>query len=405
MSLVIAFAVGTAAGADWPQWRGVNRDGKSAETGLLASWPEGGPKLLWAATEDLGKGFSSIVVTKGTIYTSGMLKGNIGHVFAFDLNGKCKWKSPYGPEWTKSFPNSRTTPTPDGDRVYVMSGLGRIVCFNAAGGDERWAVDTAKVFGGRNITWGIAEAVLIDGNMAICTPGGPDATMVALDKMTGKTIWTTKGLSDKSAYCSPILIRDDKKNLLVTMTESHVVGIDAADGTVLWKEPYQGQCRAHPVNPLYHDGQVFVTSGYNEGGMMLKLSPDGRGAKVLWKKKSFDTHHGGLVLVDGYLYGTSWDGNRDGNWMCLEWATGKVMYDTHWKCKGSMIFAEGKLYCYEEKGGTLALVKAAPTGFEVISSFQVPKGSGKHWAHPAIANGVLYVRHGEVLMAYDIAAK
>jgi len=190
----------TAIGADWIQFRGPNRDGKSAETGLLKSWPAGGPKKLWTAKVNLGEGFSSVSIAKGVIYTTGMIDGQ-ETMFALDLKGNLKWKTAYGPGFSKFPPAVRTTPTVDGENLYVMSSMGKVGCYNAADGKEKWSVDTAKEFGGKNIRWGIAESILIIGEMAICTPGGPDAAMVALNKATGKTIWRTKGLDDISAYC------------------------------------------------------------------------------------------------------------------------------------------------------------------------------------------------------------
>ncbi|MDP6545287.1 MAG: PQQ-binding-like beta-propeller repeat protein [Phycisphaerae bacterium] len=392
-------------GADWPQFRGPNRDGKSGETGLLKSWPEGGPKLLWTSDVDLGKGFSSISLAKGTIYTTGMIDGQ-ETMFALDLKGKLKWKTaPYGPAMQCYMPGARTIPTVDGDNIYVMSSKGKVTCFLAADGKEKWSVDTAAKFGAKVPRWGIAESILIIGDLAICTPGGPDATMVALNKLTGKTVWQAKSTGEMSAYCSPILIKDDKKNLIVTMTEKNVIGVNAADGKVFWKFPYSGRCQAHPISPTYSKGRIFITSGYNDGSVMLDLADDGKSVKVAWKDKGFDTHHGGVILVDGYLYGTTWNGNGDGNWICAEWKKGEVQFDKHWKCKGAMVFADGMLYCYEEKGGTVGLVKASPSGFKVISSFKVTKGDGKHWAHPVVAGGVLYIRHGSALMAYDIKGK
>jgi len=393
-----------AFGEDWPQFRGPNRDGKSAETGLLKSWPKGGPKLLWKSDVNVGTGFSSMSIVKGTIYTTGLLDGQ-EHLFAIDLKGKLKWKVKYGPGFSKYPPSTRTTPTVDGGNLYVMSSMGRGGCFQAADGKEKWSVDTVEKFGGKVLRWGIAESVLIIGDMAICTPGGPDATMVALNKLTGETIWRTKGLDDMSAYCSPILIKDAKKNLIVTMIESHAIGVSATSGKILWKFPYRGRCQAHAVSPTYSKGRIFITSGYNDGAVMLDLADDGKSVKVAWKDKGFDTHHGGVILVDGQIYGTTWKGNGDGNWICVDWDTGKVRFDEHWKCKGAMVFADGMLYCYEEKGGTVGLAKADPSGFKVISSFKVTEGEGKHWAHPVVANGVLYIRHGSALMAYDIKGK
>jgi len=398
---VVLSIVSIAMSADWPQFRGPNRDGKSAETGLLKKWPASGPKLLWTADANLGAGYASVSVAKGSIYTTGVIDGQ-EHIFALDSKGKLKWKTKYGPVFKRYFPSSRSTPTADGDRLYVMSSMGRAACFSAKDGKEKWGVDTADKFGGRNLRWGIAESILIIGDKAICTPGGEDATMVALDKMTGKTVWRTKGMSEQSAYCSPILIKEGKKNLIVTMAHSHTIGVDPENGKVLWKHPYRGRYEAHANSPTYSDGQIFITSGYNDGAEMLKLSGDGKSVKVAWKRETFDTHHGGAILVDGNIYGSTWESNRDGNWICVDWKKGRIRFNEHWKCKGSMVFADGMLYCYEESGGTVALVKPDPSGFKVISSFKVTAGDGKHWAHPVVANGVLYIRHGSALVAYKV---
>ena len=392
--------------ADWPQWRGPNRDGKSSETGLLKKWPEGGPKLLWSI-EGLGTGFSTVSIADGLLYTTGMVNRE-GILFAYDLQGNLKWKKSYGAEWRGSSPGVRTTPTVDRDRVYVMSGNGRVVSFDAKTGEEKWAVDTLKRFDSKNIRWGISESVLIDGNNLMCTPGGKDATIVALDKMTGETVWTSKGLSEKSCYSSLILVERGGNRLVVNITENSVVGVDADTGKVLWVdkfEEYQEKPKAiNPVTPVYYNGCVYATSGYDDGGAMLELSPDGSKVSRKWVDTTLDCHHGGVVIVDGYIYGANWKNNRDGNWVCLDWDSGKVMYEKEWICKGAITYADGMLYCYEEKKGTVALVKASPEGFDIVSSFEVSKGTGKHWAHPVVCNGRLYIRHGDALMVYDIKA-
>lgn len=399
----LALALPCSAG-DWPQWLGPNRDGKCTETGLLKTWPKGGPKLLWTASENLGKGFSTVSIAKGTIYTTGM-DGKDGWLYALDLDGKLRWKQKYGPEFRKFPPSTRTTPTVDGGRLYLMSTMGLAACYDAATGDRQWAVDTFAKFGGRQITWGVAESPLIVREKVIVTPGGPEATMVALDKLTGETLWKSQGIGDKSAYTSPLLIEDDRKSLIVTMTDRHIIGVRSTDGKVLWKHPYRGQCQAHINTPLYHDNQVYITSGYDAGGVMMKLSDDGEQCEILWKDQALDTHHGGVVLVDGHIYGSSWHGNRTGNWVCLDWKTGKARYDTRWLNKGSILFADGRLICYEEKGGTVGLVECTPEGFRVVSSFKITQGSGQHWAHPVIAGGRLYIRHGHVLLCYDVKGK
>jgi outer membrane protein assembly factor BamB len=391
---------------DWPQFRGPNRDGKSAETGLLKKWPESGPKLLWSV-DGLGIGFSSVVVADGFIYTTGMLNGE-GFLFAYDLSGNLKWKVSYGPEWQRSHRGTRTIPTVDDSRVYVFSGTGILACFDAKTGEEKWAVDTLNKFEGKNIMWGIAESVLIVGANAICTPGGKDASVVAFDKMTGRSVWTSKGLSERSSYCSPALIEIGGTELIATMLERSVVGLDIKTGKVLWKDRIkEGIGRHnHPVSPLYRDGYIYITAGYEIGGVMYRLSADGTKISKKWEDATLDVHHGGVVLVDGYLYGANWTSNARGDWVCLDWDNGKVMYETRWNGnKGSIIYADGMLYCYDENTGDVALVKASPKDFEIVSSFRVTEGSGKHWAHPAISDGRLYIRHGDALMAYEIKSK
>lgn len=396
----------------WAQFRGPNRDGKSAETGLLKKWPEGGPKLLWSVEGILGIGFSSVAVVDGYVYTTGMVgEDNQGMLFAFDLEGNPKWQKPYGPEWTGSRKGVRTTPTVDGDRLYVISGYAKVVCMDAKKGDIVWEVDGKQKFGSQKIKWGISEAPLIVDDKVICTPGGPDATLVALNKFNGETVWTTKGLSDKACYSSPILVERGGNQIIVAQTDSNVVAVDAGSGKVLWKDAFsnyqvgpENPKNINPPSPVYADGCVYVTSGYDDGGAMYELSADGTSFKRRWVDKTLDNHHGGVVIVDGYIYGSNWLNNRKGNWVCLDWETGKVVYETKWQNKGAVIYADGMLYCYDEKDGVLGLVRATPEKFDVISSFSITKGDGMHWAHPAISDGRLYIRHGNTLMAYDIKA-
>jgi len=414
---------------DWPQFRGPNRDGKSAETGLLKKWPQGGPELLWSV-EGLGIGFSSVAVANGLIYTTGMLNGE-GFLFAYDLAGNLKWKVSYGPEWRRSHKGTRTTPTVDpvrnsamGDmmqkgkisngvddgRVYVFSGTGIMSCFDAKTSKKIWQVDTLKKFEAKNIIWGMSGSPLIDGRKIYCTPGGKNGTVVALDKMTGETIWATTGLTESAAYSSPILFERGANRLLVTMIQKSVICVDADNGKLVWQVPYRASFDTGIVTPVYKDGCIFVTSvverGITTGGLMLQISEDGTRAAKKWNEPVLDCHHGGVVLVDGYLYGSNFNGIPRGDWVCLDWDTGKVIYEAKWNGnKGSIIYADGMLYCYDENTGDVALVKPSPKGFEIVSSFRITLGSGKHWAHPAISDGRLYIRHGDTLMAYDIKNK
>lgn len=398
-------AASSSTSSEWPQFRGPNRDGKSTEVGLLKKWPEAGPKMLWSA-KGLGTGYSTVAISDDTIYTTGMVDKK-GVLSAFDMNGQLKWGKTYGDEWRKSSAGVRGTPTIDGDRLYLISGVGQVFCYDAKTGGQKWTVDVFTEFGGKYGSWGIAESPLIDGDNIICTPGGSKATMVALNKMTGETVWTCQVGSERSSYCSPILVKRGSNKIIVTMTDTYVFGVDAKTGTLLWqdseKDQFGGESKSiNPVSPIYHNGKVYATSGYDDGGAMLALSEDGTSFTREWVDETLDNHHGGVVLVDGHLYGSNWKGNGDGSWVCLDWDTGKVKYEDHWNNKGAITYADGMLYCYEEKSGNVALVNPTPEKFDVVSSFKITLGDGKHWAHPVVCGGTLYIRHGDVLMAYAV---
>ena len=393
--LALLLAASVAGAVDWPQFRGPTRDGLSPETGLMKKWPAGGPEELWSV-DGLGIGFSSVAVADGMIYTTGMIDKE-GILFAFDLKGNMKWKVSYGPEWTGSHPGTHSTPTIDGDRLYLMSGLGRIACHNAMTSEHLWHRDTLPEFGGKNIRWGIAESVLIEGDKVICTPGGPGASVVALNKMSGKTIWTSKGLGEPSGYCSPVAIDVGTKRLVLTLLQKSLVGIDINNGKVVWTHPHKVRFGLNAVTPAYENGLIYVSNGYRQGGHMFELAADGMSIKKKWSEKSLDVHHGGVVLVDGYIHGAG----TKGQWSCLEPATGKVKFSANLVGKGSVIYADGLMYGYGENG-KVGLIKIAPSGYEMISSFQITKGTAEHWAHPAISDGRLYIRHGDALMCYDI---
>lgn len=398
----LTFAGTGAFSADWPQWRGLKRDGKSLETGLAKEWPEEGLKPLWVV-ENLGKGFSSVAVVGGFIYATGMAeKDNQGVLFAFNLAGNLQWRIPYGPEWHDRYPGSRSTPTVDGDRVFIMSGMGRLVCFDVNTGAIQWSGDVARTFGGEAPVMGFAESVLIYENKVICTPGGKDASLVALEKTSGRTIWTSKGFSEQSAYCSPILIERGGNRLIVTITARSVIGLNPETGTLLWRQPQDPEAEDpnHSVTPVYQEGCIYVTSGHGEGGQMLELSPDGQSISQRWVDGTLNCLHGGVVLIDGYIYGTS----GKGKWVCLDLENGEVLYETKGIGMGSVAYADGMLFCYGQKG-TLGLVRVSPKAYQLVSKLQVKYGEGQHWAHPVISNGRLYIRHGGALIAYDIKAE
>ena len=396
---------------EWGQWRGPGRDGRSVETGLLRSWPEGGLKAIWRC-EGLGAGWSSPTVAEGYIYITGTKKKK-EWLACLDLSGQLRWKIPYGLA-ARRYPGARTTPAYDEGRVYVISGMGEVACIDAMKGMIAWKLKAYEMFGGEYGNFGVAESPLVIDDKVIYTPCGKQTTVVALDKITGGTIWQSESLSDVSAYVSPMVIERGGRKIIVTVTGSYIVGIDAEDGEMLWKYHYVtneknenllGTLMANAVTPLYHDGQLYVTSGYGQGGIAFRLSEDGLSIEVVWEDAGLDCHHGGVVYHEGYIYGSNSDGNARGNWACIEWATGQVKYDQRWFCKGSIIYADGMLYCYEQDEGHLALVRARPDKFEVVSSFRVSDVRGENWAHPVICEGRLYVRYGDVLVAYDIGRR
>jgi len=396
--------------ANWPQWRGPARDGVSRETGLLKQWPEGGPTLLWTAS-GCGQGFSSVAIADGLIYTAGNFD-NDTFVLALDLNGKLKWKSLNGQKWSvppsrtwaAGYGGTRSTPTVNDGLVYHLSELGRLVAFDAKTGKEAWAIDITQEFGAKVPNWGYCESALIDGDNLICYPGGPKGYMVALDKKTGKTVWANTTIGVTAAYSSTILAEDRGVRQIITLTSVAVLSVDAGTGKLLWRSEHITTHNNNVNTPIYHNGFVFVSSGYKHGTDALKLTFAGKDVSVekAWASKDFDNLHEGVILLDGYLYG---DGDRKNQWFCVDVKTGEQMYSEKGVGDGSLTAADGMLYCLNDKG-TMALVTASPEGFEIVSQFQVPKAArGKYWTHPVVCGKRLYIRHGENLYVYDVEAK
>ncbi len=382
---------------DIAQWRGTNRDGIYKETGLMKKWPQPGPKMIWHF-DGLGEGYSSAAVTSTAVYTTGMINGT-GYVFALDHNGKLLWKKDYGKEWNESHTGARSTPLVVRDKLYIMSAYGKLTCMNTSNGQTIWSVDFMDQYDARNLTWGITENLVHDGNILYCTPGGRDANVVALDRNTGKIIWKSKGSGERSGYNSPVIVNLPSRKLLVTMMERSIHGFDASNGTLLWKHAHINEYSVHPNVPVYIDGYLYCTIGYGVGGVMLKLSPDGTKVSEVWKNAKHDPKIGGFVVLNGKIYGAG-DYNR--NFFCLDWKTGKIIYQVNQLAPSNVIANDGLLYVYAERG-TVNLVEPAESSINIISSFKVPLGSGPHWAHLVINNKRLYVRHGNSMMVYDIA--
>lgn len=394
---------------DWPQWQGPNRDNVSKETGLLRTWPKHGPKLLWKY-EQAGAGYSGPAVVGDRLYSLG---ANDRNEFVFALNvkdGTRLWSTEVAPALRQDKGDGpRGNPTVDGDLLYALGGQGDLVCVETATGKKRWQKSLKKDLGGEMMSgWGYAESPLVDGDKVLCTPGGKQGTLAALDKKTGKVLWRSKGLTDKAAYSSIVVGQVGGVRQYVQLTKDGVVGVAADDGRLLWRYPEPGYRTAVIPTPIFHDGYVFATAGYGAGCDLIHLVPSGGGAKAekVYANKNLVNHHGGVVLVGEHLYGYS-DGR---GWVCLDFQTGKVVWDDKKDLgKGSLTCADGQLYCYAEDSGTLALVEASPAGWKENGRFPIPekstirkRGGTKFWTHPVVANGRLYLRDQDLLFCFDV---
>lgn len=387
---------------EFSQWRGPDRDGIYPEKGLLKIWPENGPGLVWSFN-GLGAGHGNAGFSKDKIFILGM-PDSIGVLYAFDYKGKLLWKKAYGEEWYTSYIGSRSTPTVVGDLVYFESGQGIVYCYDGKTGKKIWSVDLPEKFNAKNITWGMAESVLIEGDRLFCTPGGKDNNLVALNRFTGKTIWKSPGNHQPAAYCSPVFIRHNNSELIVTMTAESIICVDARTGQFYWQFPqFQGN-KIHANTPVYYKGRVYCSSQTgmkNSGIVAIKLAEDGKTARIEWRNEEYSNLMGGFIIKNDYIYGSKYEKRV---WNCLDINNGKILYNSNKFGDGVIIWADGLFYCYSEQG-EMALVDATPSSFNVISRFKIPFGTDQHWSHPVIHNGRLYVRHGNSLGVFDVRAK
>ena len=394
----VAGAAPAAAEGEWPCFHGPNRDAKSPDKGLLKEWPAGGPPLLWKY-DGIGKGFSTVSVSGGMIYTTGDV-GDRFVVFAFDMDGKPKWKIDHDVAWTKSSNlGARSTPTIDGGNLYIESGNGVVGCYDAKTGAKKWTRPLSE-FGGKPGGWGYAESVLILGNLAIVTPGGKNC-IVALNKTTGQPAWASTGFSAGAQYggCLPFAFQNVP--LIAAGTQAGLVCVDARSGALLWSDNFSANNTANCPTPAYADGHVFWANGYGKGGICMKLA--GAGGKVAaqqaWTTKDMICHHGGYIIDNGYIYG-----NHEGGWSCLDLKTGEKKWNERGVGKGSILWADGMLYLFGESGGKVGLATCSPTGMQMKGQFSVA-GSGPSWAHPVVIGGRLYLRYDANLYCYDVKAK
>ncbi len=397
----------------------------SPETGLLKSWPEAGPKLLWKV-DTLGNtefpGYSGVTVAEGRIFTTANVKSGDNdkeaHSFVIALDaasGKLLWQYDNGPGWTGHYPGDRSTPTVDGSvdgsangsaRVYALSSQGRLACLESATGKEIWARNIREEYNVKLPTWSYAESPVIDGEKLICWPGSKDAAVLALDKMTGKTIWATPGTDHLAAYATTAIFEQAGLRIYANMNQKGLVGVNAKTGEPLFFYEHLTDYDVNATMPVYHDGHILISSGYGTTGtQLLKLTVSGDKASVeqVWQEKKLDNQHGGLVVFDGYVYGSA-NKYKGGNWLCLKWEDGSIAWDERGVRQGSVSYADGMLYCMSEKDGTVALVKATPEKYEEAGRFALPEeGAGLYWAHPVICGGKLYLRHAKFLYCYDVA--
>ena len=390
------------------QWRGPQRDGKFTDTGLLKKWPVTGPELM-LKVEGIGKGYSSVVATDKFIFASGMID-TLDYLSCITPEGTIKWKVAYGRSWTKSFPETRSTPTIEDDRVYIISGTGELVCLNVSDGAIRWKVNVDKDYSAEWHIWGVSESPLIVDDKVICTPGGSKTSVVALDKMTGKLIWQSESVGGQRSYASPTIYNYGKFRFILAVTATNLIALEPATGKVAWTyKYYDGTKWDQPGliwtnTPTVKGRDIFISMGYDYHNVMIEMNEEGTAATEKWSNLTLDNHHHGLIELDGFIYGSNWESNTKGKWVCMNWETGEVDYETYWINKGALIYADGLFYILEEKTGTVGLVKPNSKDFEVVSSFKLNGGSGPYWSHPFIANGKLYLRHGDVLFVYNIKA-
>lgn len=388
------------------EWRGPNRTGVYNETGLLKVWPAGGPALVWEA-DNLGFGYSSPTVTDDAIYITGR-KETKDVLTALTSDGKKKWEVVYGNAWVKNHDGTRCTPTFYNGNIFLVSGSGDIVCVGTDG-KIKWTKNHFDLYESKPLMFGIAESPLVVDNTVIVSPGGKKASLVAFNINDGKVVWEAEPVENEPQYVSPKLIEYAGKKIIVTIMGTHILGVNAKDGKILWKVDYlaanEGQPKSyknHAITPTYRDGEILIANGYNFIALKLKLAPDGNSVTRVWENRAFDPQTGGVVLLGNYVFGSTHQAKPADSWICVDWNTGKTLWTEKWHSRGPIVSADGMLYMLEERSGHVGLAKPNPARLEIVSEFQIKKGEGPFWAHPVISKGKLYLRHGEVLMVYQV---
>ncbi|HUX95767.1 MAG TPA: PQQ-binding-like beta-propeller repeat protein [Bacteroidales bacterium] len=392
--------------SEWPCFHGTDRTNTSKETGLLKSWPEGGPSLLYTIS-GLGEGFNSTSIAGGMIFTAGKT-GDQSWIFAFDMNGKLVWKKPSGEEWkvtvswASSYNGPRSTPTYDNGVVYHLSESGKLTAYRSKDGSILWTRDLPKDFNSEIPMYGYAESVLIEGDNLYVRPGGQKGYQACLDKKSGKTIWSTTGITGDYGYSSTILSDFGGFHQVLGSSNTCYYSMDAKTGKILWIADFRNKYEINCSDPIVYNDYVLLTSGEGKGCTLFKQKKTGTGITIekVWETKLMDNYFAGILLHNGYIYGC---GNESRGWYCLDFKTGKQMWKTNGE--GCLTYADGMLYLYDVRGN-VKLIKASPEKFEVTGEFKAPKGGeGPYWSHPVVCNERLYLRHADKLFIYDINRK
>lgn len=399
-----ALAAWQVMASDWPQWGGPRRDHVSDESGLLQEWPASGPKRVWL-NENAGLGYSGVAVAGEKLYTIGA-RDNAERLIALNVaDGKEVWVAEIGEVLKNNWGDGpRGTPTASGDRVYALGGQGTLVAVSAADGKVLWK-KRMQDLGGKVPGWGYTESVLVDDQNVYCTPGGGDGAIAALDKKTGDLKWQSKEFTDGAQYASMRMAEINGGPQLIQLTMRHFVGVDKGSGKLLWQADFPGATAVIP-SPIVQGNQAYVTAGYGAGCKSVRIGA-GNKTEDAYENKVMKNHHGGVVLIGDYVYGHS-DG---AGWVCQNFKTGEEVWASKTFGKGAVTGAGNRLYCLEEKSGTVVLAEASSSGWKEHGRFKLEpqtkqrSPSGAVWTHPVIANGKLYLRDQELLSCYDISAK
>lgn len=389
------------------EWRGNDRRGIYSEPSALNVWPEGGPKLLWS-TEEVGVGYGSPVCLDGKLYICGAIDST-AYLFIFEAGGKMLRKVPLGREWMISYPGSRMAPTIAGRLIYLSTGMGSLICLDLDTLVEKWRVEGGIGFHNVLPLYGHAESPAIEGDLIFFTPGGKDTNIVALNRFTGKIVWVCHGDGECSGYNSPLVIRLASRSILVTFSAYSLMGIDTRNGELLWTHPQEnippsehkpGNGDTHSNTVWFDNGVLYYIAGDGNGAVRLILSPDGSSIRQDWINKTIDNYMGGFIKLDKLIYSGS-DSKK--SLYSLNSTTGQVA-DTL-KCGIGALISDGKMLYYYNQRGEMNLIRPGDPGMELVSKFKITQGTKEHFSHPVIDHGVLYIRHGKALMAYDISER